>query len=89
MITLNYDYAILYRSTSSAAALQLGGKVFYFVVIDLKTGDGGHRFAFASLTLKLDPDNAIKFYIKNDFVITKLYTENKTGFTKLFVEWKK
>jgi len=32
---------------------------------------------------------AIKFYIKNDFVITKLYTEEETGFTKFFMEWKK
>lgn len=32
---------------------------------------------------------AIKFYIKNDFVITNLYTENGTGFTKFFLEWKK
>ncbi len=32
---------------------------------------------------------AIKFYIKNDFVITKLYTENGTGFTKFLMEWKK
>lgn len=32
---------------------------------------------------------AIKFYIKNDFVITKLYTEKETGFTKFFMEWKK
>jgi putative acetyltransferase len=31
---------------------------------------------------------AIKFYIKNDFVITKLYTENATGFTKFLVQWK-
>ena len=33
--------------------------------------------------------NAIKFYIKNDFVITKLYSEKGTGFTKFFMEWKK
>jgi len=32
---------------------------------------------------------AIKFYIKNDFVITKLYTEKETGFTKFFMEWKR
>jgi len=32
--------------------------------------------------------NAIKFYIKNDFVITKLYTED-TGFCKFWMEWKK
>ena len=32
---------------------------------------------------------AIKFYIKNDFVITYLYTEKGTGFTKFFMEWKK
>lgn len=32
--------------------------------------------------------NAIKFYIKNDFIITKLYTEKGTGFTKFIMEWK-
>lgn len=32
---------------------------------------------------------AIKFYIKNDFVIIKLYTETETGFTKFLMEWKK
>jgi len=30
---------------------------------------------------------AIKFYIKNDFVITNFYVEEKTGFAKLSVEW--
>jgi ribosomal protein S18 acetylase RimI-like enzyme len=32
---------------------------------------------------------AIKFYIKKDFVITKLYTEKGTGFTKFLMEWTK
>jgi putative acetyltransferase len=32
---------------------------------------------------------AIKFYVKNDFVVTKLYTEETTGFTKFLMEWKK
>jgi putative acetyltransferase len=32
--------------------------------------------------------NAIKFYIKNDFVITKLYTED-TGFCKFWMKWNK
>ncbi len=31
---------------------------------------------------------AIKFYIKNDFVITKLYAEKETGFAKFFMKWK-
>jgi len=31
---------------------------------------------------------ATKFYIKNDFVITYLYTEKGTGFTKFLMEWK-
>lgn len=31
---------------------------------------------------------AIKFYIKNDFVITKLYAEKETGFAKFVMEWK-
>ena len=32
---------------------------------------------------------AIKFYIKNDFVITTLYAEQGTGFTKLFMQWER
>ena len=32
---------------------------------------------------------AVKFYIKNDFVITKLYAEKETGFAKFFMEWEK
>ena len=32
--------------------------------------------------------NAVKFYIKNNFVITKMYAENETGFAKFLMEWK-
>ena len=63
MITLDYDNAIFHRTTSSATALQLGGKIFYFIGINLKTRNCGHRFAFASLYLTLDPNDAINFYI--------------------------
>jgi putative acetyltransferase len=31
---------------------------------------------------------AIRFYIRNDFVITGLYAEERTGFAKFVVEWK-
>ncbi len=32
---------------------------------------------------------AIKFYIKNDFIIKSFYAEQGTGFAKLSIEWKK
>jgi len=34
-------------------------------------------------------DEAIQFYIKNNFVITKIYSELDTGFTKFIMEYKK
>lgn len=33
--------------------------------------------------------NAVKFYIKNDFVIIRVYVEKETGFAKFLVEWTK
>ena len=63
MITLYYDNAIFHRSTSTATAFQLGGKAFYFIVIELETRYCGHRLTFAALNFTLNPNYAIYFYI--------------------------
>ena len=64
MIALYYDNVIFHRSTSPATTFQLGGKIFQFIFIELKTRDGGHSFTFSSLNLPLDPNDAINFYIR-------------------------
>ena len=45
--------------------------------------------AFLTASVYMLNHYAIKFYIKNDFIINSIYAEQRTGFAKLSIEWKK